>query len=213
WSIGVFCNELNRLYKAFTRGQPDPLPALNFQYADYAAWQRRRLVGEVLREQSDYWKTNLTGAPELLDLPTDHPRPAQQEYAGAYLELALDEQLTNKIKDLSQRHGVTLFMTLLAAWAALLTRLSAQKDVVIGTPVANRNRRESEELIGFFVNTLAIRVDTSGDVTVAELLARVKKQAINGQQNQDLPFEQVVEIVKPERSLGHSPLFQAMFVW
>ena len=148
------------------------------QYADYAAWQRRWVEGEVLERQADYWRETLAGAPELLELPTDHPRPAQQDFAGASVEVELDEALTAALKTLSQRHGATLFMTLLAGWAAVLARLSGQDDVVVGTPSANRGRREVEGLIGFFVNTLPLRVDLSGAPTVAELLGRVKERAL-----------------------------------
>ena len=213
WSMGVLTHELTALYGAFRRGEPDPLPALEVQYADYAAWQRRWVEGEVLRQQADYWTRTLSGAPELLGLPTDHPRPAQMDYAGALLGLELDEDLTAGLKALSRRHGTTLFMTLLAGWAVVLGRLSNQAEVVIGSPMAGRGRREVEGLIGFFVNTLALRLDLSGAPTVAELLVRVKERVLDGQQHQDIPFEQVVELVDPARSLSHTPIFQATFAW
>ncbi|HEX2189524.1 MAG TPA: amino acid adenylation domain-containing protein, partial [Longimicrobiaceae bacterium] len=213
WSMGVLHRELGALYAAFARGEADPLPPLPVQYADYAAWQRRWLEGEVLQRQADYWRETLAGAPELLELPTDHPRPARQDFAGASLKVELDEALTAALKTLSQRHGATLYMTLLAGWAAVLSRLSGQDEVVVGTPTANRGRADVEELIGFFVNTLALRVDLSGAPTVAEALGRVKARALEAQQNQDIPFEQVVELVQPARSLAHSPLFQVMFAW
>src|SRR5262245_19086918 len=149
----------------------------------------------------------------LLELPADHPRPARQDYAGGVEYLVFDEGLTAGLKALSRRSHATLYMTLLAAWGALLARLSGQKDVIIGTPVANRGQIEIEGLIGFFVNTLALRLDLSGRPTTGELLKRVKRQTLAGQQNQDIPFEQVVEIARPARSLAHSPLFQVMFVW
>ncbi|HET7463473.1 MAG TPA: amino acid adenylation domain-containing protein, partial [Longimicrobium sp.] len=213
WSMGVLTRELSTLYDAFRRGEPDPLPPLEVQYADYAIWQRRWVEGPVLREQAEYWTQTLAGAPELLELPTDHPRPAERDHAGASLPVELDEALTAGLKALSRRHGATLFMTLLAGWAAVLGRLSGQDDVVVGTPTANRGRREVEGLIGFFVNTLALRVDLSGAPTVAELLERVKARALGAQQHQDIPFEQVVERVDPARSLAHHPLFQVMFTW
>ncbi|HEX2080603.1 MAG TPA: non-ribosomal peptide synthase/polyketide synthase [Longimicrobium sp.] len=213
WSTGVFTRELSALYGAFLRGEPDPLPPLPVQYADYAAWQRRWVEGEVLQAQADYWTGTLSGAPELLELPTDHPRPARQDFAGATAGLVLGEALTAGLKALSQRHGTTLFMTVLAGWATVLSRLSGQEDVVVGTPSANRGRREIEGLIGFFVNTLALRVDFSSAPTVAEVLAQVKARALEAQQNQDIPFEQVVELVQPARSLAHTPLFQVMFAW
>ncbi|MGH9381568.1 MAG: condensation domain-containing protein, partial [Thermoanaerobaculia bacterium] len=213
WSTGVLMRELSILYRAFSQGQADPLPPLAIQYADYAAWQRRWLDGEVLQAQSAYWQGALSGAPALLELPTDFPRPAEQDHAGGVVGLEIDEELTAELKAFSQRHGTTLFMTLLSAWAALLARLSGQEDVVIGIPVANRNRAEIEPLIGFFVNTLALRLDLSCSPTVAELLQQVRARALEAQQHQDLPFEQVVEIVRPLRSLAHSPVFQVMFAW
>ncbi|HVG45013.1 MAG TPA: amino acid adenylation domain-containing protein, partial [Longimicrobium sp.] len=213
WSTGVFTRELGTLYTAFSQGQPDPLPALPVQYADYAAWQRRRVKGEVLDAQAAYWTRTLAGAPELLELPTDHARPARQDHAGAILHVELGRELTAGLTALGHRHGTTLYMTVLAGWATLLARLSGQDDVVVGTPSANRARPEVEELIGFFVNTLALRVDLSARPTVAELLAQVKTRALEGQRNQDIPFEQVVEQLRPARSLAYSPLFQVMFAW
>ncbi len=144
WSMGVFLQELGTLYSAFRKGLPDPLPPLSLQYADYAVWQRRWIEGPVLEEQATFWQDHLAGAPQLLELPTDHPRPAQQDYAGAVVELVLDAPLTRALKALSKRHGATLYMTLMAAWAILLSRLSGQHDLVIGTPSANRNHREIE---------------------------------------------------------------------
>ncbi|MFC5474599.1 non-ribosomal peptide synthetase [Paraherbaspirillum soli] len=213
WSIGVLVNEFSALYSAFRQGQDDPLPPLTVQYPDYAAWQRRWLTGSVLQQQADYWQANLAGAPALLELPADHPRPAQQDYAGAVIDCRLDAELTRGLKALSQRHGTTLFMTLLSSWALLLARLAGQDEVVIGTPTANRGRAEVEGLIGFFVNTLALRMDVGDAPTVAQLLARVKQQALAAQQHQELPFEQVVELTRPVRSMAHSPLFQVMFAW
>ena len=213
WSMGILRNELSALYGAFLRNEDDPLPELKVQYADYAVWQRKWIEGEILRQQAEYWKTTLAGVPELLELPAHHPRPAQQDYAGSFIRLELDETLTAGLKALSRKHGTTLHMTLLAGWAALLARLSGQQDVVIGTPVANRSRMEIENLIGFFVNTLALRLDVSGSPTVTELLDRVKTRALAAQQHQDIPFEQVVEIMRPARSLAHSPLFQVGFAW
>ena len=213
WSMGVFIQELSALYGAFSRGEADPLPPLPVQYADYAAWQRRWVDGDVLREQADFWKRSLEGAPELLELPTDRPRPARQDFDGALVELELDEELAAGLRELARRHGATLFMTVLAGWAATLARLSGQRDVVVGTPAANRGRSEIEGLIGFFINTLALRVELSGSPTVAELLARVKALTLGAQQHQDMPFEQVVELVQPARSLAHAPLFQAVLTW
>ncbi|HEX6368167.1 MAG TPA: amino acid adenylation domain-containing protein, partial [Longimicrobium sp.] len=213
WSSGVLTRELDALYAAFRRGAPDPLPALEVQYADYAVWQRKWVAGEVLQAQADYWTRTLAGAPELLELPTDHPRPAQRDHAGAQFGVQLDGALTAGLKALARRHGTTPYMVVLAGWATVLGRLSGQDDVVIGTPVANRGRREIEGLIGFFVNTLALRLDLSGAPTVAELLGRVKERTLAAQHHQDIPFEQVVERVDPVRSLSHTPLFQVMFAW
>src|ERR1700685_862435 len=213
WSVGVLFKELSVLYEAYGRGEEDPLPELGVQYADYAAWQRKWMEGEVLGEQAEYWKKNLEGAPEMLELPADRVRPGRQDYAGAVLPVVLNEELTEGLKELSARQGTTLYMTLLAAWAVLLARLSGQPDVVVGTPVANRGRAEVENLIGFFVNMVAVRVDVGGRARVGELLQRVKEQALAAQQHQDIPFEQVVELLQPVRSLAHSPLFQVTFTW
>ncbi|MFL1546445.1 amino acid adenylation domain-containing protein [Pseudomonas sp. O39] len=213
WSMGVLTRELMALYQAFSHGRPDPLPPLPIQYGDFAVWQRLWLSGEVLQRQSSYWQQALAGAPALLTLPTDRPRPAQQDYAGSSVEVRLDERLTAGLKALSQRHGTTLYMTLMTAWASLLARLSGQYDLVIGSPVANRNRSEIEGLIGLFVNTLAVRIDTSGELSTEALLARVKALTLQAQAHQDLPFEQVVEITRPVRSLAHSPVFQTLLTW
>ena len=159
WSLGVFKNELSTLYKAFLHGESDPFPDLEIQYADYAVWQRKWMEGEILQQQADYWKNALAGAPALLELPTDHPRPAQQSFSGALAKLELNAQVTAGLKRLSRLMASTLYMTLLAGWAVLLSRLSGQQDVVIGTPTANRHRLEVERLIGFFVSTLAERMD------------------------------------------------------
>jgi amino acid adenylation domain-containing protein len=213
WSVGVLLNDLSVLYRAFVRGAADPLPDLAVQYPDYAVWQRHWMQGEVLERQAQYWKTTLAGAPTLLELPAHHVRPANQEYAGAWYDMVLDERLTAGLKELSKQHGATLYMTLVAGWAALMGRLSGQQDILIGSPVANRRQGELERLIGFFVNTLVLRADLSNRPDVGELLERVKIQSLGAQQHQDIPFEQVVEAVQAERSLAHGPLFQVMFAW
>ena len=213
WSVGLLCKELGLLYAAFLRGQDDPLPKFEIQYADYAVWHRHWVECDQVKQQADYWKSALAGVPALLELPTDHPRPAAQDYRGAFERVLLDEQLTAGLKEFSKRHRVTLYMTMLAAWAALLGRLSGQQDVVIGTPSANRGQKELEGLIGFFVNTLALRLDLSGSPTVRQLLEQTKARSLAALQHQDLPFEQVVELTHPVRSLAHSPLFQVMFGW
>ena len=186
---------------------------LSIQYPDYAAWQRQWFSGERQKVQVEYWRRSLADAPALLELPTDRPRPTQQSFAGAGVEVRIGEELTRGLKRLSQQQGTTLFMTLLGAWAAVLGRLSGQEEVVIGTPTANRNRREIEGLIGFFVNTLALRIDLSGEPSVGELLGRVRQTALGAQDHQDLPFEKVVELMQPERRLDVTPVFQVMFAW
>jgi amino acid adenylation domain-containing protein len=213
WSMGIFCEELSALYAAFKRAEGDSLPELAVQYADYAIWEQKSMEGEVLRRQEEYWRRSLQHVPALLELPTDRTRPSQQDYEGEVYQLVLDQQLTAGLKEMGRRAGITLHMTLLAGWAALLARLSGQTDVVVGTPVANRQRPELEGLIGFFVNMLALPVDLSGAPTVEELLQRVREVALSSQQNQNLPFERVVEILAPQRSPAHHPLFQAAFAW
>ena len=210
WSIGVLVREVSALYGACRAGEPDPLPALPIQYADYAAWQRNWLQGGVLAEQIGFWVAHLKGAPALLELPTDRPRGQLQSYAGGQVPVRLSAGLTAALRGLSQRHGVTLFMTLLSGWSVLLSRLSGQQDVVVGTPVANRQRAELEGLIGFFVNTLALRSRIDGEATVAQLLAQTRAMSIDAFAHQDVPFEQVVEAVQPPRSLSHAPVFQVM---
>ncbi|WP_445260551.1 amino acid adenylation domain-containing protein, partial [Photorhabdus sp. S7-51] len=213
WSVNVLINELNALYAAFLAGQPDPLPPLAIQYPDYAAWQHQWFSAERTQVQSDYWRTTLADAPVLLALPTDRPRPPEPSFAGQILPVHLGPELTTALKQLSQQHGVTLFMTVLSAWGVVLSRLSGQEDIIIGTPSAGRSRQEVESLMGFFVNTLALRMHFSGALTVAELLTQVRQTALAAQAHQDLPFEQVVEIVQPPRRLAHTPLFQVMFAW
>ncbi|MGH8772842.1 MAG: condensation domain-containing protein, partial [Burkholderiales bacterium] len=211
WSLGVFIHELSALYPAFATGRPSPLVALPIQYADFAAWQREWLQGAVLAGQLGYWQEQLAGAPGLLELPTDHPRPAVQGFRGASVAVELEAELTQGLKALSQRAGVTLFMTLLGAFMVVLARYSRQEDIVVGSPIANRTHRQTEGLIGFFVNTLVLRVDLSGDPPFEELLSRVRRVALEAYAHQEVPFERVVEALQPERSLSHSPLFQVLF--
>jgi amino acid adenylation domain-containing protein/FkbH-like protein/thioester reductase-like protein len=212
WSIGVLIRELGALYEAYREGQPDPLPPLPIQYADYAQWQRQWLTGAKLQEQLRYWKEHLQGAPELLELPTDRPRPAVQSYRGASVDVSLGSDLAADLKTLSRRLNLTLAMILYTAWSIVLSRLSGQEDIVVGMPVANRRRTELEGLIGFFVNTLAVRVRLEDDPQVTDLLLRVKETMLEAYAHQDVPFERVVEALQPARSLGHSPVFQVMFV-
>ena len=211
--MGVLFRELSELYGAYCNGQSDTLPPLSIQYSDYAAWQRQWLNGDRLKEQATYWRETLVGAPESIALPTDRPRPPQQSHAGAFVPIHLDAELTSALSALSKRHGVTMFMTVLAAWSAVLSRLSGQDDIVIGTPTANRNHPQIEQLIGFFVNTLALRIDLSEGPSVKQLLERVHKAAVGAQGHQDLPFEQVVEMMQPSRRMDQTPLFQVIFVW
>ncbi|UVL75985.1 amino acid adenylation domain-containing protein [Pseudomonas putida] len=213
WSLGVLISELGELYQAFSSGHEDPLAALPVQYIDYALWQRRWLSGDALQQQADYWMAQLNGAPAQITLPWDRPRPERQQYAGDSVELSLDPRLSRELKALCGRHGVTPFMLFTAAWAVLLSRLAGQDEVVIGTPVANRQQAEVDGLIGMFVNALALRMDVSGAPDVATLLARVKAVVLAGQAHQDLPFEQVVELLRPRRSLAHTPLYQVTLDW
>ncbi|UGQ48691.1 non-ribosomal peptide synthetase [Massilia endophytica] len=212
WSLSVLAKELGALYEAFAAGRPDPLSALAVQYVDYALWQREPQQGEMLQRQLDYWAGQLEGLPPLLTLPTDHPRPPVRSYRGGYHCFTLPACLTADLKELGQRHGATLFMTLSAAFSLLLSRHSGQDDIAFGTPIANRNRHELEDLIGFFANTLVIRSDLSRATTFSELLEQSKQTCLAAYDNQDLPFEQLVSALNPERSTAYSPLFQVMLV-
>jgi amino acid adenylation domain-containing protein len=208
WSLGIFFRELAILYETYLAGKRSPLPDLPIQYADYAAWERERLKGEVLDRQLVYWKRQLAGAPTLLALPTDRPRPAVQTFQGASQSFSLPESLSGGLKEQSQQQGITLFMISLAAFQVLLYRYTGQSDVLVGTIIANRNRDEVKELIGFFVNNLVLRVDLSGDPSFLELLARVQKTASEAYTYSELPFAKLIEELQPERGTSHSPLFQ-----
>ncbi|HEU4558056.1 MAG TPA: amino acid adenylation domain-containing protein [Longimicrobium sp.] len=210
WSLGIFFDELATLYAAFAADRPSPLPDLPVQYGDYAAWQRDWLRGEVLERQLAYWRDNLAGAPPLLELPTDRPRPALQSYRGAAELLVLPPDEVAALHALGQGEGATLFMTLLAAFSLVLSRLSGQDDVVVGTPIAGRTRAETERLIGLFLNSLALRTDLSGDPSFRELLRRVRKTTLDAYAHQDLPFERLLDELQPRRSLSHTPVFQVM---
>jgi amino acid adenylation domain-containing protein/non-ribosomal peptide synthase protein (TIGR01720 family) len=212
WSMGVLFQELSALYDAFSNGKPSPLSELPIQYADFAVWQRQWFQGEVLESQLSYWKKQLADAPAVLELPTDHPRPPAQTFHGARQSLVVPNSLTNQLKALSNQENVTLFMTLLAAFQTLLYRYTGSDNILVGSPIAGRNRTEIEGLIGFFVNTLVLRTDLSGDPSFRELLRRVRRVALEAYAHQDLPFEKLVEELQPERNLSHSPLFQVMFV-
>ncbi|WP_407566864.1 amino acid adenylation domain-containing protein [Polymorphospora sp. A560] len=212
WSLGVLFRELSTAYAAILAGEKPKLPELPTQYADFAVWQRDKLAGDTLREQLDYWVDHLRGAPALLSLPTDRPRPAVRSYRGALHYFTLPNTLKQRIETFNQATGVTMFMTLLAAFQAVLSRHSGQDDIVVGTPVAGRNHPDLEGLIGFFVNTVALRVSTAGSPSLRELAGRVREVTLGGLGNADVPFEKLVEELQPERSLGHSPVFQAQMI-
>ncbi|MEN4270037.1 MULTISPECIES: amino acid adenylation domain-containing protein [Serratia] len=213
WSTGILLRELGALYGAFRRGDADPLPLPTLQYPDYAAWQRRYLTPERLAAQAQYWRETLSGAPALLTLPTDRPRPTVQSFSGGEVPIAIDAELTQALRQFSRQHGGTLFMTVLAAWSLVLARMAGQQELVIGTPEANRGRLETESLVGFFVSTLALRIDLRDDPDLPTLIARIRHTVLTAQENRDLPFEQVVELVNPPRHLGYTPLFQVMLAW
>ncbi len=212
WSSGVLAREVGLLYQAFSAGRPSPLPELPIQYADHAAWQRRWLSGQVLDAQMDHWRQRLAGAPPVLDLPTDRSRPPVRSPRGAVRSAALGAGPSRALLALGRREGATLFMTVLAGFAALLGRVTGSEDLSLGTPVAGRTRVETEGLIGLFINTLVLRTDLTGDPTFRDLLGRARKRALDAHAHQDLPFEKLVEELAPERNLSHTPLFQVMFV-
>jgi amino acid adenylation domain-containing protein/non-ribosomal peptide synthase protein (TIGR01720 family) len=208
WSQNVLIQEVAALYEAFSQGKPSPLEPLPIQYADYAVWQRRYLEGESLERQLAYWKEQLAGVPATLNLPTDHPRAAVPSHHGAWETMRLSGELSEALRELARRHEATLFMTLLAAFKVLLSRLSGQKDISVGTPIAGRNRKEIEGLIGFFLNTLVLRTDLSEDSTFEGLLSRVREVALGAYAHQDIPFEMLVKELQPDRDLSRTPLFQ-----
>ncbi|HYG61708.1 MAG TPA: amino acid adenylation domain-containing protein, partial [Thermoanaerobaculia bacterium] len=210
WSMGIFLRELTTLYGAFVQDRPSPLPELPIQYGDFAAWQRIWLSGEVLESQISYWRERLSGVPVRLNLHTDRPRPAVETHRGASLPVVLPLELSRSLTTLARREGATPFMVLLAGFAALLGRYSGQDDVVVGSPIAGRNRREIEGLIGFFVNTLALRVELADGLGFMELVRQVRQTALDAYAHQDIPFERLVEELVTERDLSHSPLFQAV---
>ncbi|MDT3233493.1 condensation domain-containing protein, partial [Pseudomonas sp. rhizo25] len=211
WSVQLMVEELITLYGAAQAGQPAPLPTLPIQYADYAVWQRQWMDAGERERQLAYWTAQLAGENSVLELPTDRPRPAEQSYRGAHLSLTLAPGLSDAVQHMAPRLGVTPFMLLLASFQVLLHRYSGQHDIRVGVPIANRNRIETEGLIGFFVNTQIMKAEFSAQLRVEELLQQVKQHALDAQAHQDLPFEQLVEALQPERSLSHNPLFQVMF--
>src|SRR5215217_733175 len=212
WSMAVFFSEYSTLYEAYCQGRRSPLPELPLQYANYAVWQRQWLQGAVIDEQLHYWKQQLAGMPELLELPTDHLRPPVQSFRGGWQAFVLGAAVSRRLRELSQQQGATLFMTLLSAWQILLLRYSGREDIVVGTPIAGRNREETEKLIGFFVNTLVLRSRLQRHWSFREVLAHVREVCLEAYAHQDLPFENLVEELQPERNLSHNPLFQITFV-
>ncbi|HKU72444.1 MAG TPA: amino acid adenylation domain-containing protein [Pyrinomonadaceae bacterium] len=211
WSLSLLTLEMAKLYEAFRDNNSSPLPLLPIQYADFAVWQREQLQGDFLEAELNYWRQQLAGAPFVLDLPTDRPRLVVPNLRGATESFQLDEALTEALIQLSKRENVTLFMTLLAAFQTLLYRYTRQQDILVGTPIAGRDRIETEKLIGFFADTLVLRTRISGDPTFLELLGRVREVALGAYSHQDLPFEKLVEALQPERDLARNPIFQVLF--
>ncbi|PYV72854.1 MAG: hypothetical protein DMG96_24850 [Acidobacteria bacterium] len=212
WSWPILLEELATLYEAFADGKPSSLPEPPIQYGDYAAWQKDSLQGEHLEELQAYWKRQLENAPGILELATDFSRPAVQTYRGDTESVVLPKDLLRRVEKFALTEGCTLFMVLLSAYNLLLSRYTHQDDIVVGTPVAGRDRSELEPLIGLFVNILALRTDLSGNPAFRELLRRVRETTLGAYAHQELPFEKLVRELQPERSLSHSPLFQAMFI-
>jgi glycosyltransferase involved in cell wall biosynthesis len=212
WSMGVFVREIVALYQAFSERKPSALPELDIQYADFAHWQRNWLSGEILEKQLAYWRKQLGGKLPVLQLPTERPRPPVQTFCGAAQPVIIPKELTQELGSLSQREGVTMFMSLLAAFQALLHLYSGQTDILVGTPIANRNHAEIEGLIGFFVNSLVMRTDLSDDPSFRKLLKRVREVTLGAYSHQDLPFEKIVEELQPERDPSRNPIFQVWFV-
>ena len=211
WSKGVLFNELETLYAAHCQGQPCELPELPIQYSDYAIWQRETLSDLVLKDELAYWRQHLTGAPALLEFPSAKRRPSAQSFQGKGQRFHFSKELLDAAQQFSAREAATLFMTLLAAFDAFVARYSGQTDLVIGTPIAGRNRPEQEHLIGYFTNTLALRTDLAGDPTFREVVKRVRQTALSAYEHQELPFEVLVKELRPDRTLSYSPVFQVMF--
>ena len=215
WSMGVMIEEVGEEYERGGRVEKregEGGRGEEIGYVDYAVWQRERMREGGMEEEVGYWKEQLRGAGAALELPTDRPRPAVQTFEGDTEELLLSKKLARDLKELSRREESTLFMTLLAGFATLLHRYTWQEDIVIGTSIAGRNRRETERLIGFFVNTLALRTDLSGTLTFRDVMRRVRAVTLEAYAHQDLPFEKVVEEVQPSRDLSRPPIFQVMLV-
>ncbi|MCP3145385.1 non-ribosomal peptide synthetase, partial [Pyxidicoccus xibeiensis] len=208
WSSAVMVRELGAYYRELSGGEPARLAPLPVQYADYSVWQRQWLQGDVLKQELDWWRQQLAGSSHALELPTDRPRPAVQTYRGAMLPVALSRSVSDAVKALAQREGATPFMVLLSSLQLLLSKYSGQDDVSVGSPIANRNRVETESLIGFFINTLVLRARIDGRQSFRELLAQVRERTLAAYEHQDVPFEKLVEELQPQRDLSRSPLFQ-----
>ncbi len=212
WSTGILLRELTELYNAEAEGKPSPLPELAIQYADYAVWQRNWVQGEMLEQQLSYWRRQLDGAPPLLLIPTDHPRPDKPTFQGAMHRFVLPANLLESVRAHSRQQGATSFMTMLSGFQTLLLHYTKQSDIVLGTDLANRTTVQTEALIGFFVNLLALRTDLSGDPTFSELVERNREMALGAYAHQDVPFDKLVEELQPERNLSHNPIVQVLFV-
>lgn len=211
WSNSNLARELSVLYRACSRAEESPLPELEIQYGDYSVWQRERLQGDVFEQQLAYWKEQLKGMPAFTELPVDRPRRPGSKHRGGYRVLNLSSELTEQLNALNQRAGVTLFMSTLAAFQLLLSRYSGQEDVCVGSPLAGRRHRQTEHLIGFFINTLVLRTKLSGDLTFNELLGRVRETYLGAHAHQDVPFERLVMELRPDQSQGQTPFFQVWF--
>ena len=212
WSAGIFQQEMGALYEAFCAGKQSPLPELSVQYADYAAQERQWLQGEVLEKQLAFWRERLKGAPEVINLPLDHPRPSARTFHGASEMFRLPLESLRALKELSRQEGATLFMTLMAGFQAMLSRYSGQEQIVVGTDLANRTTPETERMIGFFINLLAVRTDLSGNPTFRELLGRVREGLLEAYAHQEVPFPKIVQDIQPERNATHNPIIQVLFV-
>ncbi len=213
WSMSILIREVITLYNSFATGKPSPLPPLKIQYADFAKWQNDYLQGEKFEEQLDYWKNKLSEIPQAIQLPFDKPRPPHQSHSGDHIRFALSKEISDQLSEMARKYDVTLFMLVLAAFDVLLSKYSGQDDILVGTPIAGRNHPETENLIGFFINTLVLRTDLSENPTFEELLGQVKETALGAFANQDLPFEKLIEAVQPERNLNIPPIFQVLFTF
>ncbi|MBA2285604.1 MAG: non-ribosomal peptide synthetase, partial [Ktedonobacteraceae bacterium] len=211
WSFNTFLHELLVLYRAFMHNQPSPLPDLPVQFVDFVHWQRQLAASDMAREQLAYWTERLAGSPSLLQLPTDHPRGNIQTFRGEALRIELPPELCEQLRACCRREGCTLYMAMLAGFFTLLYRYTEQEDICLGTGIANRRSRDAEQLIGMIINTLVLRTDLSGNPTFRDLLARVREETLGAYEHQDIPFEKVVEVLRPERNLSYNPFFQVIF--